>query len=628
MDIIDPQIKPIKKYNFVKKDPYIEKENSNYNRNRQLTSRFGNERILNDPSINKYYNSYLSIEERKIRESKKIIQLLDQIDNKKNFEIYKNELLKESHAKKNSEKKNNILYTTNYVNLDNFKQKLEIQNKINSQDGQFMLSLMSHLGSRSKKIVKQKIYHKLEALSKQKRFIKRKSVEFKSSSNSKRSKRNSLVLLFKNGFINPYQINDKKKFNLNNDNESKNHSNLNLQLVSSQLNSPEIKIVNKNIYNTNYNNIKTNLNINSNINEVNEFDLMKQNLNNINGFNQTSSTNFGQTKYNKTFFNFNINQESKKSIHTNNDNLSVHSNTSKKSNSERMIINNQKSNKSVKKNFELPQKKNSSSVINNIINNKNNNNTKVINFNNINNNSSSNSINSDEKSNSIEENKNSEKTKNREKSIIINEYNSKNYGKTEQNSKKTLRRCASFSSSDDSSSKKLKIYDKNLINKKLNKKYKDTMNDFIQQIKNEEKDIRSNIILMSSKLFTVKKEHQKLFCVNDNIYKNEIKSYSKKKNSHINKIKKSQLNKKIEAEIGNTDYYAGKSKYSIPKINKVIYGKNENVKDQFEKIQDELLREVRKQYKKIKSTRKRGRIIGKEILDKITAKNYGMKIID
>ena len=598
MIIDEPLIK--NKYNINKNDPYTGKENFGHYRTLQLTSRFGNEKILNDPSLNKYYKSYLSKEEQKIKEASQMIQLIEQMDNKKYLDFYKNQFLSENHKRKIFEKRNKI-YKTNYVNLDNFKQKLDIQNKINDPDSQFMLSLMSHIASKPKKIIKQKIYHKLEELSKQKHFKKRKSVECESPINSKRSKRNSLIILLKNGSINPYEK------NLNTINVIKN-----IQSEFSEINSPEFKIKNKNVSNTNFNNNKFILNNNDNFDEVAEFDSLKQNLNNPNTFNQTSSTNFGLTKYNKTFLNFNIKQDSNKSLNKN-DNSSVNSNTSKKSNSENNTKDNfnQKSNKFNKKSFEQNKKINPSSS-NNIKNSKNNENNNI-------DTSNSNSHFSDEKDNILQENKNTKKTKNKE--------NSKKNEKTYYSRKKTIKRIATYSSSDESSSKKLKFYDKNLIYKKLCKKYNDTMGNFIQQIKNEEKDIRSNIILMSDKLFRVKKEHQKFFCVNDNIYKDEIRSYTFKKKLHKSKIKKSQLNKKIEAEVGNTDFI-GKSKYSLPTINKVIYGKIGNTKDQFEKIQDELLKEVRKQYKKINSSRKKEKINGKEILDKITTKNLITKIPD
>ena len=121
-----------------------------------------------DSFLNKHYLSQMKKQDL-IRQEKIILDIIEKFDNKKAFNMLKEEYLREKlkitkgyYLNKGKKKKD---YYTNLVNLENYKEKLITENKSNNSDGDFLFSLMDCLGCRPKKVMVKKINKKIEFLS-------------------------------------------------------------------------------------------------------------------------------------------------------------------------------------------------------------------------------------------------------------------------------------------------------------------------------------------------------------------------------------------------------------------------------------------------------------------------------
>jgi hypothetical protein len=183
----------------------------------------------------------------------------------------------------------------------------------------------------------------------------------------------------------------------------------------------------------------------------------------------------------------------------------------------------------------------------------------------------------------------------------------------------------------------LKKNDNSIMKNKLIKIYKSTMNEFLQKIKDEEKDLNNNSNRLSNLLYKFKKkgniekfrnrkiEIKKNKTSNTFNYslkkeRNSINSLNLKKNAGNSPEKSAQ--RPIAINLKTSNFYPswGKSKYSIPYINKIVYGE-ENSLDPFEQLQKDLFFEVKKEIKKTNFiNKKKGKkgiyINGKDILDR------------
>ena len=197
---------------------------------------------------------------------------------------------------------------------------------------------------------------------------------------------------------------------------------------------------------------------------------------------------------------------------------------------------------------------------------------------------------------------------------------------------------------DDFSIINLKKSDKRTIKNKLVKIYKKTMNEFLQKIKDEEKDLYDNSSKLSTLLYKFKKnDFEKFRNKNKNIkikknkINNNFNSALQKKRSSITtwNLKKTDRNyfdnltcktEKGNNIMANTFYPSwGKSKYNIPSINRIVYGE-ENSLDPFEQLQKDLFFEVKNEIRKANiNNKKKGKKVislnGKEILNRFKNDN-------
>lgn len=538
---------------------------------KHIKSRFGNEKLVTDTSLNKHYKSHL-MKRDQIKEENRIIELIAQMGDKKAYNVLKNDF--DNERKKSFQMSRNKIsrgrkdYNTNYINLENFKEKLKFQNKLNNQEGQFMFSLMSFIGNRPKKVVVIKTNPKLDELSRAKFGILKKRREQKEIEFEKnQKKKNSIQFLFRANFLNNKQENNKK-----------------------------------NCCDTNF--------------DENQKD-GKSN------FNQTKSTNFGLTNYerfyNPTCPNDNerrrndnkIDEMSKDSLYTNKNNNYLELSKNSKSQNQ-----NQNQNKSMSKgNKILSLEKELNEFSDKHINQKLfiNNYTSKENYTDSSN-SNINKFKQKQKTyNSL--NKNSYKNYLKGNSTLRNF----NFAKRFRNNRNVLY----SSESDDSSSEELNLYDKNYLNSKLNQKYKETMNEFLKKIKSEEKKINTRSKQISSSIYYIKRKiqnSQNIFNTSQNNQNTNSNNNDKNKtafNFHPNILSGDKSNK------NNYNYIVknkearkcvNKSRYSLPVINKIIYGIKRNNKDIFEDLQSDLLFEVQDKINK-SGNKKRIKVNGKEVID-------------
>ena len=580
-DIIESKIN-----NSYLKSSYLN-DSCPYIKGKKFESIFGGNRIIKmDSYLNKYYSLQMKKQDD-IRQEKRIIDLIDKLDNKKIFNVLKDDYLrgkvKMSHGyypSKNNKRKD---YFNNYINLENYKKRLLNQNSSNIPESEFLFSLMNYLGCRTQKVIVKKINKKIDLLSKYKSFSQRKKqMAILNSKNPK--KRGSLQILLRSGEPNILGRNDDYMNYYNNTSVCKNSS----------------KKSNNNYNLKNYTKKPTL--------ELNEIDSIKRYSHNNNIFNQTNSTNFGMTNYNN-FYNQKENMDGDDNKNNNKNNFnnlkieeinlehSINNSLSefnldenyKKMNS--LTRKNTSSKKTTKKFSSQKLIKHLSSKSKNIhINKENENNIKVINNTNINNN-----------------------------------INNTNNNIIKLNLSKKNKEILNSSNSSEQISEELKLIDLKIIKDKLYKKHLKIKKKFLQKIKTEEMNIKESSDKLSNSLYLVKKLHQKFLCENDNPNKKNKTQYNfySSRRGVLDKIEnkkiKNEKNKKKLIKIGKFDFL-GKSKYKLPEVNKKIYGSFENTKDTFEILQNELHNEVKRQIEK-RGNSKKLKINGREIIDKLRLKN-------
>ena len=450
-----------------------DKKNKDFEKNQNLgnnySSKFGNSRQITDSSINKYYKKYIR-NQIYIQHNKKIYDLIEQLDEPKAFKILKEEYDKENELikKSSSDNKNkkHIDFSSQCINLSNYKSKTDKQFKASLKDYDFMYTLMNLMKNRPKKIKKPKINQYLLKLCKN---IHHKNNNL-TENNTKKTYPN-LKSLFKNDNV-------KKK-------ERKGNS---FENNSSKMNNP-----NKS-FNTFNNNI-----IHENMNKTQSI--------------------FNQTNYTYFYNNINYNKDN------NNENIS-HKNSNKIDFSENdsISLNNNNTEENAKIRYSIQSKK---------INNKSSNNTSSL----------------QKQINSINPNK------------II---------------KKNLT--------------EMRDYDKYAIKKKLIKKYKCTMKEFLQKIKYEERNLYSNGDKISKLINNLKRKQETSF----NDENEKTKNYfNRNNNNEYNKIIcRTEKSKNKTSQ----NFFNSNAKFKLPELNRLIYGADND--DPFGKLQLELYYEVKKNVKK------------------------------
>jgi len=592
---------------------------------------FGNSKFVTDTSLNKHYRKYIQ-KQAEIQNEQKIYELIEQLDDPKVFKNLKEEFLKEKsllqnlHNKKIEDKR--IIYNPNYINLHNCEEKLNSIYKLSAPDLNFMSSLMHYLGNRPKKIIKHKVNQKLIALShnrlgylRKKKEIHKKEQKEESNTNSNTNSKNNTIYYYKyqsnNKINNPYISTLKESI----DNNSKSNSNYNNNLGNKK------EKYNCNNYNANNNNVMT-MSSEDFYQQYHSQNNVKEKSINLDTNNQgskqniygkTLSTNFGLTRYNN-FYNKN-----------NNPNETIYSNYNN-TRTENFISNSES------------QNNNSITEENNNINNHNfqYNKRKNSKFN-----SQSSLFSLNNKSHNRSRRISSKDSENKIK-LKKNKLDSKKFPKKNSEENDIKINSNLFKDLDDNKDLSillnLKKHDKIALKDKLTKIYKNTMKEFLQKIKDEEKDLHSNSTKLSELLYKFKK------CENFEEIKNKNIDKIKKKESSIipTKSNYSLPSKKTTKEINSkytekrsilesemffnekekgrnlktlTFYPSwGKSKYSIPYINKIVYGK-ENSIDTFEQLQKDLFFETKNEMRKAKFVNKRlGKKVisvkGKDILNK------------
>ena len=535
-----------------------------YVKGKRFESIFGDNKVVQmDSRLNKHYITQMK-EQDNIRQEKKILDIIEKIDNKKAFKVLKDDYLKEklkiSKGYYLMQKDNKKDYFTNLFNLENYKDKL-FENKSNSSDREFMTSFMNFLGCRPKKIVIKKKNNNIELLSKFKNFAARKK-QIEKLLNQKPRKKSSLKLLLQYDNIN----------NLNNiDNKGRNNNYTNY-------------------FNTTSDKLYFGLNKKTQSENLKDIDNSKKyNINN-NVFNKTTSTNFRQTNYNNFFYDNNNNENNKNYNYFNNlkieeikrDNSLQNSLNDSYFMNDNLGVDNIKKYETTKKVKSITDKKKLSKKQKSINSKKIN---EIINY--------------------------TERKR-------INSYKYNNTNSYNNNNKKKIK---FLNLSKDEDKEELKMIDLKIINEKLNEKYGKIMKKFLERIRYEEKNINDNSKKLYNSIYLIQKINHK------NIFEKKNKK-SKKNESNIkkgnlterNENKKKNYKLKFD-EINFGNYYIlGKSKYSVPKVNEIIFGSNENTKDDFANLQINLLHEVKKQFQK-KGFSKKLRINGKDIIEKLKNKS-------
>ena len=559
-----------------------------YIKGKNFESIFGGNRIINmDSYLNKYYASHMKKQDD-IRQEKRIIDLIDKLDNNKVFNTLKEDYLREKakmthgyYPSKNEKRKD---YFNSLINLQNYKDRLLTQNRSNNPEGEFLYSLMNSLGCRPKKVVIKKINKKIELLSKFKSFSKRKKqLALLNSKNPKR--RGSLQMLLGSDEPNILSRNENFINYYNNTSFGKNSS----------------KKSNNNYNLKNYTKKPTL--------ELNEIDSIKRYSHNNNVFYQTNSTNFGMTNYNN-FYNQkdNIGGDDNKNNNKNNfNNLKIEEINVEHSINNSLSEFNLVNDENYKKRNSLSRKDTSSKKTTKKFSSK-----KLIK-----------QLSSKNKNLHINiENGNNIKGKNNTNN---NNYNTINNNILKLNLSKKNKEILNSSNSSEQISEELKLIDLKIIKDKLYKKHLKIKKKFLQKIKTEEMNIKESSDKLSNSLYLVKKLHQKFLCENDNPNKKNKTQYNfySSRRGVLDKIEnkkiKNEKNKKKLIKIGKFDFL-GKSKYKLPEVNKKIYGSIENTKDTFEILQNELHNEVKRQIEK-RGNSKKLKINGREIIDKLRLKN-------
>ena len=569
-----------------------------------ILSKFGNLKFLSDISLNKYYKKYIQ-NQAHIQNQQKIYDLIEKLDDTKAFNSLKSEYLKEKlilqniHNNKKKENKR-VVYTTNFINLNNYREKLNSLYRLATQDLNFMTSLMHYLSNRPKKIFKPKVNKKLEALSRTKFG----SPSRKKEISKQESKNNTLYN--KNPFSNETMIkqNPYLKYLLGEQNKDNNSINS----FGNKKEKQNINIMSKT--NENFNHFKSNNNIRR---KSIGFDLKKR------GYtqrfvNKTKSSNLGLNSY-KYFIN-NTNPNETKYSYYNNLKIDNSSSQNDNSNGEEKYSSNNVYNNNLPFN-RTKSKFNSQTSLFSLNINKSRRVSKSSALTKINKETAT-TFNTKQTQNNLENFINKKQSIKDEKKFMNLE--------TEQNNEDDISILLNL---------KAKIKDKRTIKNRLVKIYKNTMNEFLQKIKDEEKDLHNNSNKIASLIYKFRKNGS----FDDNINKRKSKQKNTKKktlsfsiqkrnttSSNLTKIEKNNTIENLKTDkinnIMSKTFYPswGKSKYSIPYINKIVYGA-ENTIDPFEQLQKDLFYEVKNEIRKANNiNRKKGKkdifLNGKEILNK------------
>ena len=548
---------------------YLKSSSSNetypYIKGKKFESVYGDNKIISmDSYLNKHYISQMKKQDY-IRQEKKILEIIEKLDNKKAFNVLKDDYLKErlkiSRGYYLNQKNNKKEYYTNLVNIENYKEKLLTQNKSNNSEGDFLVSLMNFLECKPKKVIIRKKDKKLELLSKYKSFSQRKKQQ-ENIKEKRPVKRNSLQILLRL--------------------ES---------LYSTERDNNYLKY-----FNTTQNN-KSNNNIAQN-NNLNDYDIKKSKT----IFNKTNSTTFGLTNYNNFY-------HPKKSL-KNNDECDVKKNSF--NNTKIEDIKNDKDNSFKNSNNELNNLKIRDSIGNKLYDNRKKSTKKTI------------KIDSSSKQNIFKINQNNKNNifNRNEKFMNYRRKNKKSYSSKfwkDYIKNKFL----NISKDEEDNPEDLKMIDLKIINEKLNRKHVKIMKQFLDKIKDEEKSIKEYSNKLSNSIYLIKKMNQKNLTEINFKERNKSETNSKKAyHTEINESKKKKnykMNHQSEIKIGNYDFL-GKSKYSIPRVNKILFGSTENSKDNFDILQLNLQNEVKRQIQK-RELSKKIKLNGRDIIDKLKDKS-------
>ena len=536
-----------------------------YIKGKKFESVYGDNKIISmDSYLNKHYISQMKKQDY-IRQEKKILEIIEKLDNKKAFNVLKDDYLKErlkiSRGYYLNQKNNKKEYYTNLVNIENYKEKLLTQNKSNNSEGDFLVSLMNFLECKPKKVIIRKKDKKLELLSKYKSFSQRKKQQ-ENIKEKRPVKRNSLQILLRL--------------------ES---------LYSTERDNNYLKY-----FNTTQNN-KSNNNIAQN-NNLNDYDIKKSKT----IFNKTNSTTFGLTNYNNFY-------HPKKSL-KNNDECDVKKNSFNNTKIEE--IKNDKDNSFKNSNNELNNLKIRDSIGNKLYDNRKKSTKKTI------------KIDSSSKQNTFKINQNNKNNifNRNEKFMNYRRKNKKSYSSKfwkDYIKNKFL----NISKDEEDNPEDLKMIDLKIINEKLNRKHVKIMKQFLDKIKDEEKSIKEYSNKLSNSIYLIKKMNQKNLTEINFKERNKSETNSKKAyHTEINESKKKKnykMNHHSEIKIGNYDFL-GKSKYSIPRVNKILFGSTENSKDNFDILQLNLQNEVKRQIQK-RELSKKIKLNGRDIIDKLKDKS-------
>ena len=551
---------------------YLKSSSSNatypYIKGKKFESIYGDNKIIPmDSYLNKHYISQMKKQDY-IRQEKKILEIIEKLDNKKAFNVLKDDYLKErlkiSRGYYLNQKNNKKEYYTNLVNIDNYKEKLLTQNKSNNSEGDFLVSLMNCLGCRPKKVIIRKKDKKIELLSKYKSFSQRKKQQ-ENIKEKKPVKRNSLQILLRlESLYNTERDNNYLKY-----------------------------------FNTTQNN-KSNNNIAQN-NILNDYDIKKSKT----IFNKTNSTTFGLTNYNNFY-------HPKKSLKNNDE---CEDNKNSFNNSKIEEIKNDKDNSFKNSNNELNNLKIKDSLGNKLYVNRKKSTKKTM------------KIDSSSKQNIFKINQNN---KNnifiRNKTFMNNRRKNKKSFSSKFWKDNIQNKFLNISKDEEDNPEDLKMIDLKIINEKLNKKHVKIMKQFLDKIKNEEKSIKENSNKLSNSIYLIKKMNQKNLSEINFKERNKTETNSKKayhtERNESKKKKNHKMNHHSEIKIGNYDFL-GKSKYSIPRVNKILFGSMENTKDNFEILQLNLQNEVKRQIQKSqkKGLSKKIKLNGRDIIDKLKVKS-------
>ena len=549
--------------------------------NFDILSNMDREKFI-DSTINKFYTKYLQ-KQAFIQHEQKIYEIIEKTDEPKIFNSLRANYLREMNELKNNNNiindKRKVTDGISSVNLYNFKKKLYNIYKLSGDDLGFMTSFMNHLGNRPKKIYKPKVNKKLEALSMGKlaSFMRKKDKNKKENNyinnKNKNNNKNHLIFLLK----------DFENNNLNN--------NIN------NINNIEVK------YNTE--NVDDRKEIIDDYNyekDSNKNFFKKKTMNvhsqNIKLFRNSDINNANYTNYNTSK---GVNSIKKYSVNYND----IY--TKYKARSKEESLNDYSKEENKEKNQEIKDyvndKRQLSKFNNNVITTNDTINT-MSNF-------------RDTIINKIKIQSNKSLEKKGKKTDIKTEFiddnsSSDNDKKIEKNKTNSL-----------ISSKKI---NHNEEKNKILKMYKTSMDEFLQMVKLEGNIMNKTSTKLSSLLHKLKNENFETFqnernknlSLNQKNYKTVYNQNYNQENLNDKKFGKRKMEKTFYKSVG-------KSRFSIPYINKVVYGEN-NLYDPFEKLQKDLFYEVKNQIKiaelaNKKKKKKVNTVIGIDILRKLIREN-------